>query len=211
MAGFIGSPAMNLVEAELDGRGRLRRAPGAARRGRRPAVAGRVSSASVRRASRTPPSRAATCRRSTSPSRCSKSSARMRTSSSAWTRHPPGGARGRGARKTLRSWSKRARCSPHESSAHGGARRAHLAIAVDPLRFHFFDPATGVSLLGPKAGARPTPCPSQGEEVECLVLTSPVRGLGLVAHDEAERDPRPRARSHRDDGRRGRRFRRSAS
>jgi hypothetical protein len=38
----------------------------------------------------------------------------------------------------------------------------HLAIAVDPLRLHFFDPATGASLLGPKAERASDPVPVAG-------------------------------------------------
>jgi multiple sugar transport system ATP-binding protein len=34
-----------------------------------------------------------------------------------------------------------------------------LALAVDPARFHFFDPETGASLLDPAPAARPEPAP----------------------------------------------------
>jgi multiple sugar transport system ATP-binding protein len=38
----------------------------------------------------------------------------------------------------------------------------HLTVAVDPLRLHFFDPATGASLLGPKAEQVSDPVPVAG-------------------------------------------------
>ena len=94
VAAFIGSPAMNLVEAAIEdgeavfGQFRLPLDPGR----RPPAGIGRVdSSGSGPSPSRTPPSRAATHPRSTSPSPSSRSSDRTRTSSSRSTRRgsPP--------------------------------------------------------------------------------------------------------------------------
>ena len=88
VAAFIGSPAMNLVEAKLDGDAvefgglRIPLPPGAAARRD---GSGRCSE-SGRRASRTPPSPMPRCRNSTPRSRWSRTSAPTRTSSSRSTR-----------------------------------------------------------------------------------------------------------------------------
>ena len=82
VAGFIGSPAMNLVEATVDGGSvRFGQILAAALGGRPAARTARSCSGSGRRRSRTPPSRRG-CRRSTSRSRCSRISAPTPMSSS---------------------------------------------------------------------------------------------------------------------------------
>jgi multiple sugar transport system ATP-binding protein len=51
-----------------------------------------------------------------------------------------------------------ARVDPRTSARVG----EHLTVAVDPLRLHFFDSATGASLLGPKAENVSAPVPVAG-------------------------------------------------
>jgi hypothetical protein len=51
-----------------------------------------------------------------------------------------------------------ARVDPRTSARVG----EHLTVAVDPLRMHFFDSATGASLLGPKAENVSDPVPVAG-------------------------------------------------
>ena len=151
VAGFIGSPAMNLVEAAIDGDDVVFGAvPGPARRSAgRPAVRARRP--------RHPPGGvrgcrvrvAATCR--SSPSQIevveelgseahvffrvdAAPAARPRAATTTTTRP----ARRRPSACSPRGWT-------HEASARVGST---LALAVDPSRFHFFDPQTGESLVG---------------------------------------------------------------
>ena len=102
-------------------------------------------------ASRTPPSRRPTFRRSTSRSSCSRSSAPTRTCSSASTRRASPSRRSRARRTTAadlvtdRGSLLNARVDPRTTARVGGS----LRLAVDPARFHFFDPDTGRRSLLP--------------------------------------------------------------
>ena len=152
VAGFIGSPAMNLVEATVEdghvhfGQFSLPVPPRAAT-ARRP------------RDPRDPPrelrgrrARAPTCRRSRSSSRCSRTSAPTRTSSS-----PSRRARSRPRSLEADDEERLARRSAAPSSPPASALRTAAAVgervslAVDPQRLQFFHPETG---LAPRADAR---------------------------------------------------------
>ena len=162
-----GHAAAALPRAGRPVRGRLHRHAGdeprrGARRGRRrqlrPATAWRSTRpggrrrapatscwASGPRRSRKRPSRPG-CRPSTRPSPCSRSSARTRMSSSPSTPCRPA-ARPRPATRPGCSRTAEtlftARVDPRTTARVGDAVR----LAVDPARFHFFDPETGRSLV----------------------------------------------------------------
>ena len=144
VAGFIGSPAMNLVEATIDGgERRVRPVPYSARPGR--AVRRRLGARRLgirpesvrgRRRSRPPSSR-----RSMSRSSCSRSWARTPMSSSASRRRASPPTRRRATRRTSARTRGdpgsllNARVDPRTAAQVGGP----LRLAVDPARFHFFD------------------------------------------------------------------------
>ena len=75
-----------------------------------------------------------------------------------------------------------ARVDPRTAARVGGRSR----LAVDPARFHFFDPDTGASLLEHRASELTSRRRSVRTDARRLVLTSRQMRLRLVARDEAE-------------------------
>ena len=157
--GFIGSPAMNLVEATLDGDGVacFGQLPRAARPARRPPAGADTGRArhpprGVRgRGLRAP----GDCRRSSATGRpCSRSSARTPTCSSASTPATGRDARDRSCSRTA------APLHGARGPAHGGPRRRRHAARGRPGALPFLRPGDGGSLIPASApGARPRPVP----------------------------------------------------
>ena len=164
VAAFIGSPSMNLVEAQVENdavefagfRIPLNAGPAARRPRRRPGHP-RDPAAGLRgRAHRRRGAAADRGRRRW----WSRSSARRRTSSSpsrrlpsTWTRS--GRPRDDGERATLLATDRRALFTAEvaeETPVRPGDR---IGLAVDPARLHFFDPETGASLRSAVVSAAP--------------------------------------------------------
>ena len=166
VAGFIGSPAMNLVEATIDGdEVRVRPVPRSARPdppSRRDGSPSASCSGSGRRASRTRRSRSREpAARSTSRWSCVEelgSDAHVFFRVDA-PRITPEAIEAEGE-DDAQLVADETRCSPRASTR--GRPRASarsLRLAVDPARFHFFDPETGASLL--EHAQPPWPSPSR--------------------------------------------------
>ena len=148
VAAFIGSPAMNLVEAKIDGdhvlfgQYRLPLDPA-----RRPATAAKDIVLGIRPESfEDAPSRRPGCPRSTSRSPSSRSSAPTPACSSASTRRgsPPRCSRLRTRRRCSQS---RRRSSAPGSIPRRARESASARAAVDPAAFHFFDRESGQALV----------------------------------------------------------------
>ncbi len=166
VAGFIGSPAMNLVEAELDGDDVVlgeHRIPLAARppaddrrRARHPRhPAGGVRGCRLRRP------RPADARRHGDGARGARLGRACLLPRRRATRRCGCGRRSADEDASLvveEGALLTARVDPRTAARVGD----HIPVAVDPLRLHFFDPATGASLLGPKAEHVSDPVPVAG-------------------------------------------------
>ena len=156
VAGFIGSPAMNLVEATIDGDevgfGQFRvpldpeRRPRCGRRARRPRRSARELRGRAFREPRTFPAR----RRG----RGSRGAGLGRACLLPGRAPPvtPRGARGRRrGRRTAGGLGGRAAERPRRSAYSRRASARTLRLVVDPARFHFFDPETGAQPARPDA------------------------------------------------------------
>ena len=153
----------------------------------------------ARDASRTRRSRRPTFRRSRSRSSCSRSSAPTRTSSSASTRRAIA-ARRRSSEEEdddASSSPTRLRSSTRASiRERPRASGASLRLAVDPARFHFFDPETGrVAPPRRRAPYATSPAASMARMSLTVLVIDQYRGSDYDApRDEAGGDARPRAR-----------------
>ena len=175
VAAFIGSPAMNLVEATIDGDevafGQFRVPLEPARR---PPSGERAScSGSGRRASRTRRSRRAGCRRSTSRSACSRSSARTRTCSSGSTRRASRPRRSRPRARTRPLVADEnalftARLDPRTAASVGRPLRARGRSGALPL----LRPGDGESLLDQALAGSRRRCPVRSAARARVVLTT---------------------------------------
>ena len=177
VAGFIGSPAMNMLEArrraQRPGRGRRARRRAARARPRRQLARVRRpdgrASASARRTSRTPRSRTARRRRG-----CAAASSCARRS---------------GPRCSSTSRSRRGRRSPttmRELAEDVGDDRV-----VAQLASRRSSEATLVGRFSPRTTARRTAMPSTSAvDVRALHFFDPDTGLAIRAHDRGARRPR---------------------